>query len=176
MWCLGSVSNPGDLSLAEVVVEASLFDSTGVLLSKAAAFTQLDVVRPGESAPFAILFETPPDEFAQYHVAPVAGVPVSTEARYYFDLDTFDLRGSFKDTATYQISGQLRNFGSQDAESVRLVTVVYDKDNQVLAHRQADLAVELLRAGAVTPFEIDLIIPNGAVDHYEVLAQGLKVE
>ena len=176
LWCLGQVSNPGCESLSEVVVEASLYDGTGVLLAREAAFTQLDVVRPDQAAPFAILFDTPPSSFAQYQVVAVAGVPLSEQARYYFDLEAFDLRGSQKDVSTYRLSGQLRNWGTIDAESIRLVAVVYDEDNLVLAQRQAELAVELLKAGAITPFEMDLILPHGVVDHYEVLVQGLKVQ
>lgn len=176
LWCLGAVDNPGDEALTEVVIEASLFDGSGVLLSREAAFAQLDVVLPGQSAPFAILFETPPDSFAQYQVSAVAGVPLSPQARYYFDLETFDLRGSPIGVTTYRVAGQLRNYGTGDVETIRLVVVAYDKEDRILAQRQAELAVTLLKAGAATPFEVDLIIPQGIVNHFEVTAQGLRAE
>lgn len=176
LWCLGEVSNPGQVPLAEVVIEAALLDADGLLLAREAAYTQLDVILPGQSAPFALLFNKPPQSFAQYQLIPVSGVPISDQSRYYFDLETFDLRGSPEGINTYRLSGQLRNKGRSDVELVRLVAVTYDKDKRVLAQRQADLAVTLLKAGAVTPFELDLIIPQGVVDHYKVLAQGLKVE
>jgi len=176
LWCLGTISNPGDKFLTEVVVEASLLGGSGVLLAREAAFTQLDVIGPGQSVPFAILFETPPSEFAQYQVVAVSGVPLSKQARYYFDLETFDVRGSLKETGAYRVSGQLRNYGNGDVESIRLVTIAYDEEDRVLAQRQAELAVTLLKAGATTPFEIELIVPNGVVDHFEVLAQGLAAQ
>ncbi|MBN1218055.1 MAG: LysM peptidoglycan-binding domain-containing protein [Anaerolineae bacterium] len=176
LWCLGQVSNPGSDSLSEVVVEAALYDEGGVLLAREAAFTQLDVVRPEQAVPFAILFDTPPRSFAQYQVMAVSGVPVSEQARYYFDLEAFDLHGSQVDIATYRLDGQLRNGGPLDAEAIRLVAVVYDEAGRVLAQRQAELAVELLRAGAITPFTIDLILTHGVVDHYEVLVQGLEAQ
>lgn len=176
LWCLGEVSNPGSVPLAEVVIEASLLDGAGLVLARGAAYTQLDVIQPDQAAPFAILFDSPPSSFAQYQVVVVSGVPISDQARYYFDLETFDLHGSPEGLATYRLSGQLRNYGSSDAESVRLVAVAYDADNRVLAQRQAELAVTLLKAGATTPFELDLTIPKGIVDHYKVLAQGLKVQ
>lgn len=176
LWSLGQVFNPGDTPLTEVVVEAALFDAQGVLLAREAAFTQLDAIRPGESAPFAILFETPPGDYAQYQVAAVAGVPLSAQTRYYFDLETFDVRGSERGENVYRVRGQLRNFGSSDVESIRLVVIAFDEEEQVLAQRQANLAVTLLKAGAATPFELDLIIPNGTVDHYQVLGQGLAIQ
>ncbi|MBN1991244.1 MAG: DUF3426 domain-containing protein [Anaerolineae bacterium] len=176
LWCLGRVNNPGSKLLAEVVIEAALYDEAGGLLAREAAFTQLDVIQPGQAVPFAILFNTPPGSFAQYQVAAVSGIPVSTQARYYYDLEAFDLHGSQTDVATYRLTGQLRNRGPVDAEAIRLVAVVYDEDGRVLAQRQAELAVELLKAGAITPFVADLILPHGVVNHYEVLAQGLKVQ
>jgi hypothetical protein len=176
LWCLGEVSNPGTVPLAEVVVEASLLDGAGVVLTRGAAYTQLDVIQPGQAAPFAILFDSPPSSFAQYHVVAVSGVPISDQARYYFDLETFDLHGSPEGLATYRLSGQLRNSGASDAESIRLVAIAYDADKRVLAQRQAELAVTLLKAGATTSFELDLIITTGIVDHYRVLVQGLKTQ
>lgn len=174
LWCLGEVYNPGSDPLAEVVVEVALFDGAGVLLAREAAFTQLDVIQPGQGVPFAILFKTPPTSFAQYQVAAVAGVPLSPQARYYLDLEALDVTGSVEGADIYRLRGQLRNYGSEDAESVRLVAVIYDEEERVLAQRQAELAVSLLKAGAATPFELDLTVTRGIVDHYKILVQGLK--
>lgn len=176
LWFLGEVSNPGAEALTEVVVEASLFDGSGILLAREAAFTQLDVIPPNEAAPFAILFDTPPGDFAQYQVVAVSGVPISDQTRYYFDLEANDLQGAPEGASTYRLSGQLHNVGPDDAEAIRLVAVAYDEDNRVLAQRQAELAVSVIKAGAITPFEIDLIITHGIVDHYNVLVQGLRTQ
>ncbi|HEX9925646.1 MAG TPA: FxLYD domain-containing protein, partial [Anaerolineae bacterium] len=176
LWFLGEVSNPGTEALTEVVVEASLFDGGGILLAREAAFTQLDVIPPNEAVPFAILFDTPPGDFAQYQVAAVSGVPISDQARYYFDLKANDLQGEPEGASTYRLRGQLHNDGPDDAEAIRLVAVAYDEDNRVLAQRQAELAVSVIKAGAITPFEIDLIITHGIVDHYNVLVQGLRTQ
>ncbi len=176
LWGLGEVANPGNEYLTEVVVEASLFDAAGVLLARAATYTQLDVVPPHQAVPFAILFDSPPGDFAQYQVVAVSGVPVSDQSRYYFELEPFDVQGSPIGVSTYRLSGQLRNTGPSDAESIRLVAVAYDATDKILAQRQAELAVSLLKAGATTAFEIDLIIPRGIVDHYHVLVQGLVAQ
>jgi hypothetical protein len=57
-----------------------------------------------------------------------------------------------------------------------LVAVGYDESGQVLAQRQATLGVTLLKAGAITPFTLDLTVSRGVVADYKVLVQGLKVE
>ena len=176
LWGLGEVSNPGEVPIAEVVIEAALFDGAGVLLAREATFTQLDVIQPGQTVPFAILFETPPSSFAQYQVTALTGVPLSEQTRYHFDLEVFDLQGAPAGVSAYRLAGQLRNVGPADVEAIRLVAVAYDENGRVLVQRQAQLAVTLLKTKATTPFEIDLMITQGVVSHYKVLAQGLKVE
>ncbi|MCB0154875.1 MAG: DUF3426 domain-containing protein [Anaerolineae bacterium] len=176
LWGLGEVSNPGDVPIAEVVIEAALLDEGGLVLAREAAYTQLDVIQPGQAVPFAILFESPPSSFAQYQLIPVTGVPLAQETRYYFDLDVFDLSGAQLDVARYRLAGQLRNNGVEDAEAIRLVASLYDADDRILAQRQAELAVSRLKAGAITPFELDFTITQGVVERYEVVVQGLKVE
>ncbi len=176
LWGLGEVSNPGDAPVSEVVVEAALLNETGVVLAREAAYTQLDIIPPGETVPFAILFENPPSSFAQYQVIPVTGLPISSETRYYFDLEIFDSQGNPTGLNGYQVEGQLKNTGESDTEAIRLVAVVYDEEGRVLAQRQAELEVELLKAGAIAPFVVDLIVPEGVVMDYKLVVQGLKVE
>jgi hypothetical protein len=176
LWALGEVSNPGDTPIAEVVIEAALLDEGGLLLAREAAYTQLDVILPGEAVPFAILFADPPSSFAQYQLVPVSGVPISDQSRYYFDFEVFEVNGEPTGVQGYQIAGQLRNTGSSDVEAIRLVAVGYDESGQVLAQRQATLGVTLLKAGAITPFTLDLTVSRGVVADYKVLVQGLKVE
>jgi LysM repeat protein len=176
LWCLGEVNNPNKLPIAEVVIEASLLDVNGVVLAREAAYTQLDVIQSGQTAPFAILFDDPPASFGQYQVVAVSGIPLAGDSRFYFDLEAFATRGAPEGLATYRIEGQLRNAGTFDAEKIRLVTVAYDRDKRILAQRQVDLAVNVLKTGAVTPFDVELIIPSGSVEYFKVLAQGLKLE
>lgn len=176
LWCFGTVHNPGNNLLTEIVIEAALLDEAGGLLAREAAFTQLDVALPDQSVPFALLFDTPPSSFAQYRVIPVSGVPLAEDTRYYFDLETFDVRGKLQESSAYKVTGQLRNYGGADVDTVRLVVIAFDEEDRVIAQRQVELAVTLLKAGATTPFEIDLIVPEGVVAQYQVMAQGLQPE
>lgn len=175
LWCLGEVVNAGGQNVSEVVVEALLFDEEGTLLASASAFTQLNVVPRGGRVPFAIQFAQPPASFAQYQVNVIAGVALSPQTRYYLDLEATDLESTTQGAAGVRISGQLRNVGQEDVEAIRLVAAAYDDADRLLAQRQADLEVLLLRAGAITPFAIDLQLANGTVARYEVQAQGLRV-
>jgi murein DD-endopeptidase MepM/ murein hydrolase activator NlpD len=176
MWALGEIYNPGSDPVSEVVVQISLFDGDGQLLADEAAYPQLDVVPPGETVSFAILFKDPPREFAQYQAVVLAGVPMSLNTRYYLDLVTSAVQGKALDAARYRVIGELRNAGASDVENVRLVVTAYDDQGRVIAARQAGLPVSVLRSAATTPFEVELALTGGAVVTYSVQAQGLRVE
>jgi LysM repeat protein len=175
LWAFGEVANPTDTLLAEIVVGVSLFDAEGKLLSSEVVFTQLDLLLPDHSVPFAVLYESPPSSFAQYQASVVSAVPILGETRYYLDLAPVETSATLIGESTYRISGQLENIGQENVESIKLVATAYDAQNQVLAQRQANLAVIVLRSQARTPFEIDLVLPEGTVDRYSVQAQGLSV-
>lgn len=175
LWTFGEVANPGDNLLSELVVEVSLYDAGGKLLSSQAVFTQLDLLLPDHSVPFAVLFEDPPSSFAQYQVSTISAVPILGETRYYLDIAPIETSATLVGESTYRISGQLENIGDQNVEAIKLVAIAYDAAGQVLAQRQATLDVVVLRSRARTPFEVDLTVPDAVVDRYVVQAQGLQV-
>ena len=125
---------------------------------------------------FAIHFRDPPRDFAQYQAVVLAGVPMSPNTRYYFDLVTSGLQEQTVDSARYRVQGDLQNVGTSDVESLRLLITAYDDQERVIAVRQADLPVSVLRSAATTPFDVELTLTGGAVVTYSVQAQGLRVE
>lgn len=176
LWALGEIYNLGSDPISEVMIQVSLFDGSGQLLAGEAAFPQLDVVSPGQAVSFAILFTDPPRQFAQYQAVVLAGVPMSTNTRYYLDLVTSDLQGQAIDAARYQVKGDLQNIGASDAQNLRLLVTAYDDQDHVVAVRQVDLPVSVLRSAATTSFEVELTLSGSPVATYSVQAQGLRVE
>jgi hypothetical protein len=136
----------------------------------------LDVVPPQKSVSFVIHFPDPPRDFAQYQAVVLAGVPMSSNTRYYFDLVTSGLREQTVDAARYRVKGDLKNVGTSDVEGLRLLITAYDDQERVIAVRQADLPVAVLRSAATAPFDVELTLTGAAVVTYSVQAQGLRVE
>ncbi|GAB4536438.1 MAG: hypothetical protein Kow0063_21950 [Anaerolineae bacterium] len=176
LWVLGEVHNPGSDPISEVMLQVSLFDENGDLVGNQVAYPQLDVVPPGQEVSFAILFDNPPRQFAQYQAVVLAGVPTSPNTRYYLDLAVDDLRTQAVDAVRYQVTGDLQNVGTSDVESLRLLVTAYDDQERVVSVRQAELPVSVLRSDATAPFEVELTLIGGSVVTYSVQAQGLRVE
>ncbi len=176
LWASGEIHNPGSDPVSEVMVQISLFDGDGQMLASESAYPQLDVVPPGQAVSFAILFSNPPREFAQYQAVVLAGVPTSPNTRYYLDLVASDLQGRAVDAARYRVKGDLQNAGTSDVEGLRLLVTAYDDQDRVVAVRQADLSVSVLRSAATTPFEVELTLTGSPVVTFSVQAQGLRME
>lgn len=176
LWATGEIHNPGLNPISEVLVQLSLFDGDAQLLASETAFPQLDVVPAGQAVSFAILFNNAPREFAQYQAVVLAGVPTSPNTRYYLDLIASDLQGQALDAARYRVKGDLKNVGPSDVEGLRVVITAHDDQGRVVAVRQADLPVSVLRSGATTPFEVELTLTGSPVVTFSVQAQGLRLE
>ena len=172
LWALGEVYNPGTVPVTNVFVQVTLLDEEGQPLATEGNYLQLDVVPPRQAVAFAVHFTDPPDRFAQYQALALSGVPYTPEMGYHFDLLVSDVRGEVLSATTYRVSGQLRNIGDNDATHLRVLVTGYDNQGRVVAVRQAPLEVTTLRAAAVTPFQVDLIMTDSPVVTYSVHAQG----
>ena len=175
LWAFGEVVNPGQETLSELVVQVSLYDTEAKLLASQAIFTQLDLLLPDKSVPFAALFQDPPTFFAQYQATTISAVPVLGEPNYYLSLNAIETTLKKEGDSHYRLRGVLENTGDQDAEAIKLVATLYDENDQVLSQRQANLKVVILRRQSRTPFQFDLTIPEGEVTRYTVQAQGIRV-
>jgi len=176
LWALGEAYNPGPDPVSEAMVQVSLLDGDGELLAAETGFLQLDVIMPDQRVAFAILFGEPPAQFAQYQAVALTGVPMPLGARYYLDMAVSGVQGQMAGAAIYEVSGLLHNVGNSDVESVRLLVTGYDDQNRVVAVRQANLPVSVLRAAAVTPFEVELALVGSPVVTYSVQAQALRMQ
>ncbi len=172
LWVLGEVYNPGTMPVTNVLMQVALLDGEGQQLAAERGYLQLDVVPPRQAVAFAIHFTDPPSRFAQYQASVLSGIPYMSAMGYYFDLLVSGVRGEVLSATTYRVSGQLRNVGDSDATHVRVLVTGYDEQGRVAAVRQAPLDVTLLRATAITPFQVELIMIGSPVVTYSILAQG----
>ncbi len=171
LWCLGEVVNVSGEPAEEVQVEVSLHDDQGRLLASGAAFTELDILAPGDRAPFAILFPVPPTSFAQYQARIVSGVPHTHLGPRYEDLRVTEDWGGWVDESNYQVQGRVQNVGQADAERVVVVLTLYDEESHVVGARTVAIPAEVFLPGAVAPLEVTLT-PLGSVARYDVQVQG----
>ena len=173
LWVLGEVENTNAFTLEQIRVGIKLLDADEETLAQEHGSALLNLVEPGEVAPFAILFEKAPKEFASYQIYPLSGVP-AYEGGYYKDLVVEDLAFEGEHLASYQVTGSVRNIGQDEALDVQVILTAYDSLDRVIAARTIAPALNVISADGTTTFTAILVPLGGPVERIHAAAQGRR--
>jgi LysM repeat protein len=174
LWSLGEIRNTSGVDLEQATVSVTLLDSEGKPLARETGPVLVDLVGPGERAPYAIRFREPPREFASYLVTPVTGIP-GYAGVYYRDLIVEDTKGQGERYSTYTVSGKVTNVGPEDAVNVIVTATVYDALGRVIGTRRLPPEHNVIPRGGSTDFSIELTPVGGPVANYRVSTLGLRL-
>ena len=164
---LGEVANPGAVDLERVQVRITLFDGLDRLLESKTAFTALDMVPPGGSAPFSLLFPEAPDDYQTFQAELLSAAPAYLGSLVR-DFEYHDVEEDRETPGLLRLSGRIRNAGDVEAADVLLTVTAYDQQGRVIGLRtvsptpdaipfgggEADFQIEVVSAGYVTTYTI----------------------
>jgi len=173
LWVLGEVENSGAFTIEQIRVGVKLLDANEETLALEHGSALLNLVAPGEVAPFAVLFEKAPKEFASYQIYPLSGVP-AYEGGYYKDLVVEDLAFEGELFTSYQVTGSVRNVGQHEAIEVQVILTAYDSLDRVIAARTIAPVHKVIAADGVTAFTAILVPLGGPVERIHAAAQGRR--
>jgi hypothetical protein len=135
------------------------------------AYSALDVIPPGASAPLAALFSVAPAEIAAAQATLLSASPAPpADSPRYLPLEVPAHQGAASG-AGWAVTGQVRNPSSVAAGSAWLTLTLYDATGAILGYRKQALAGGL-PAGATLEFSISATPLSGAVDRYVIAAEG----
>lgn len=173
LWVLGEVLNNSFDTLEQVRVGVRLLDSQNRTLAESDGLVLLNLVNPGEVAPFAILFAEAPEEFANFEIFPLSGVK-AYEGGYYQDLAVENLTNEGEDYSSYTVRGNVRNIGSQEAVDLQVILTAYDSLGRVVGTRKIEPEHNVVAPGGETSFETILVPFGGPVERIHAAAQGRR--
>ncbi len=173
LWCFGEVVNRAGAALEGITLAITLLDDDAQPLSRLQGAPLLDLVEAGGRAPFALLFAPAPSHFDGYTVEPLTGIEAYLGA-HYRDLEVRAAAGRFE-AGAFQVSGQVANFGPEDAVQVSLVVTLYDALGRVIGVRQAEPDHNVIPRGGHTDFEIDLTPAAGPVADFRIIPQARRI-
>ncbi len=173
LWVLGEVHNTSAHTLERVRVGVRLLDEQEGILAEEEGSVLLNLVDPGGTAPFAILFEMVPQDFASYLIYPVSGVP-AYEGGYHRDLAVEDLAFEGELYSAYHVKGSVHNIGTQEAVEVQIILTAYDPLDRVIAARTVDADHNVISAQGETAFTAILVPLGGPVERIHAAAQGRR--
>lgn len=168
---VGTIQNSGtvDLSLTEIVV--NLRDDAGTLVGTASSYSSLDVIKVGETSPFHIIFLESPSNWTNHEVL-VQGSENSF-IQSYRDFEVIAPQGKAGDFGDYEIVGEIKNIGGQDAQFVKVIAILYDQSGKILGVEFTYTTLDKVVAGGTSPFQILVFsIAEGQIDHFDLIVEG----
>lgn len=173
VWVLGEVLNDSAVALEQVQVAVALLDEQNQEIGRQEAFVALDLIDPGQRAPFALLFEAPAPRFASYQVFVVHAVAAYVGS-YYRDLQVNGLENDHERYASYTVKGAILNSGPEEAVGVQVILTGYDSLDRVIAMRKVDPDYNVIPRGGETTFTAILTPFGGPIARFEAVAQGRR--
>ena len=145
---LGEIENNSDDAVRQVVVTGLFYDSEGNTLGEFRRAAELQVLQPGESSPFEILFldQESSDKVANYTLSATSALaeePRDVQLKILSSNSRLDLLG------TFYLNALARNDGNQTATNTLLIATMHDNDDRVVAIGRA--LAEAVRGTADVP-------------------------
>lgn len=153
---LGEIKNNSDTAMKNVLIRASFYDSQGNLLDEFEREPALQVINPGESSPFEILYidQQTAGDVANFTMSATgqATVPKEKALTVISSNSRLDILG------TYYINAAARNDGQEAADNAIIIAALYDSEGRVIAIgkalAEAGRGSSNITAGSQAPFGI----------------------
>lgn len=158
MHVLGEVRNESDTAMGNVLITISFYDREGNLLDEFQRTPALQVINPGESSPFEILYidSQTVDMVANFTMSATGQEAGSKEKQLKIisSNSRLDLLG------TYYINAAARNEGQETATNAIMIATLYDREGRVVAIgkalAEAGPGSSNITAGSRAPFGITI--------------------
>jgi hypothetical protein len=156
MHILGEIRNESDTAMRNVLIKISFYDSEGNLLDEFQRVPAIQVINPGDSSPFEILYidQKTVDTVANFTMSAMGQTaePKEKQLKIISSNSRLDILG------TYYINAAARNEGQETANNAIMIATLYDSDGRVIAIgkalAEAGPGSSNMTAGSEAPFGI----------------------
>jgi len=175
MHVLGEVKNDSDSAMRNVLITISFYDADGNLLDEFSREPALQVINPGESSPFEILYidQSAVDRVANFTMT-AEGLETEQKEK---QLEVISSNSRLDLLGTYYINTAARNNGEEDAANAIMIATLYDKDDRVVAIgkalAEAGMGSSNITAGSEAPFGIPI---TDKLQTYKTVKYSLVVD
>ncbi len=159
LWCLGEVRNTTQGPITNLQVQIILVAADGTPLLAYTTLAAADYLEPDKHAPFAVLFDAPPEGVADAQAALLRAETISAITASFVPLDVSEATGAVSGPQ-YKVSGVLANRTGFNVSRLAVVVTLYDADRNVIGYRQKIQEETVLAAEQSLPFQI-LLTPQG---------------
>ena len=167
---MGEILNETAQGVEEVVLAIELRDASGHTVSSTEVTSLLDVVAPGEKAPFGTVITDAP-EYASVACRVVRAVPEVPARAVHRELAIAEVSGRAAYDQTFVVIGKVRNSGDMAAVDLFVIVTLYGREGTIIGARREPLS-EQLDPGARRVFEAVLVPIGWPVENFTVAVEG----
>jgi serine/threonine protein kinase len=160
-WFLGEIRNDGTEPRANIRVRINLYDAADKLRASEDVHPEIDMLHPGETSPFALLFgegNLPPETFERLEVEVLSQAAEDYELNEVSDpIQIATEQVGFSTLSRFfEVRGNMANSGDTPISYPKVVVTFYDSDHVIVgvASAYADDPDNLLQPNETAPFRI----------------------
>jgi hypothetical protein len=174
-YVVGEVKNMGDTPVTDVYVNATFYNFTGDIVGEISQPTKLSIILPGRISPFDVTLMGTVESLKVYNYT-VRIVQYSTTQGGQVGLMIVS-NTSLSDSNGFQVSGTVKNVGTQSTTFTRVIATFYNATGHAVAAILNDSSPSFLPVNQTAPFEISLNTSAASkVDHYALEAESYDYE
>lgn len=166
---VGEMFNSTDDWLEYVRIVATFYDASGTMIGSDFAYTELDVIPPGDRGVFDLGVDasTVGGDVASYDLQVQGRPPLNIP---YQGL-VVEVSNQYEQRDYWHLEGLVRNAGGSDCEYVRVVAGFYDSTDNIVGVSFTYTKIDVVAAGSQAPFDLGAEnLPQW--DHFRVWVQG----
>ena len=169
---VGQALNHTAFSCASPRATVRYYDGSGTEIAQQAGPVHVDILLPGEKAPFKLSLWDPPPGIDSFKLT-ISGL--QTTARPFADV-TFGQSRAHVDGDSVTIVGLVQNEGTDAASQVRIAAALYDKEDVLVDVAAVSAPLTVLPPDGASPFWLVLSEPHvdGLPARYDLIAYSRR--
>lgn len=173
LYVIGIVQNTGNVPIDFVKIVVALRDDGGTLVSSEYSYSDIDIIQPGESSPFSVMFFEDPGGWSTYDLT-----VQSNESEWmtsYTDFEILSHNGRVGDYTEYEIVGEVKNIGPSRTSFVEIVAALYDENGTIIGVDFTYTDLDVIDPDGTSPFTLSILsTAEGEVASYELWVEGAQ--
>jgi hypothetical protein len=172
----GEVMNNTTEALGAVRLSAVLYDSLSRRLDEQSDILSVDVLGPGQSAPFDLRFEQGrPASMVRYELNVASRESGYMQGAFYGpeNFDVANEQAVYNEQNNLVVRGELANIGTSAARSVKVVVAIWDDQARVVGAETVFITKELLVPQEASPFEVTFYDVGGPAVTFTLTVVGV---
>ena len=161
---VGEIKNNSEQNVNYVQPVVSFKNSSGDTIDSSSTYTFLDVLKPGQTAPFKVSIKNSED-IAEYAVQVQGSYGGSKR-----NLEITNSNSNVDSIGYLNVNGEIKNNSNSDLQYVEVIASFYNKNGEIVDAAYTYAQMDIVNAGSTSPFKIS-IQNKDSIEKYKLQVQ-----